>query len=126
MLLAARKTENRHVVTRNPLDALKIPNYRTFTAAEIVDVNAAAHLGLLRDDMPTITGSWKTVWPSLCAAMDVWSKQLVVDRAVILHIERTRWKQHEECYVHNMLGIIMSTIAMGKRDVGERNISEAL
>ena len=48
MLLAARKTEHRHVVIRNPVDALKIQNYRTFTAAEIVDVNAAAHL--LRDD----------------------------------------------------------------------------
>jgi len=103
MLLAARKTENRHVVLRSPLDAVKIQNYRTFTHAEIVDANAAAHL--LRDDMPTITGLQKTVWPSLCAAMDVWSKQLVVDRAVILHIERTRWKQHEECYVQNMLGI---------------------
>ena len=125
MLLAARKTENRHVVIRSPLNAWKIQNYRTFTAAEIVAVNAAAHL--LRDDMPTITGSRKAAWPSLCAAMDVWSKQLVVERAVILHIERTRWKQHKECYVHNMLGIIMmSTIAMGKRDVGERNISEVL
>ena len=78
MLLAARKTENRHVVLRYPLDALKIQNYRTFTPAEIVDV---------------------------CAAMGVWSKQLVMDRAVILHIERTRWKQHEECYMRNMLGI---------------------
>ena len=71
MLLAARKTQNRHLVLRNPLDAFKIQNYRTFTHAEIVDVNAAAHL--LRNDMPTITGSRKTVWPSLCAAMDVWS-----------------------------------------------------
>ena len=75
MLLAARKAENRHVVIRNPVDALKIQNHRTFTAAEIVDVNAAAHL--VRDDMPTImiTGSWKTVWPSLCAAMDVCMQQ---------------------------------------------------
>ena len=64
-------------------------------------------MGLLRDDMPIITGSRKTMWPSLCAAMDVWSKQLVVDRAVILHIERTRWKQHGECYVQNMLGICL-------------------
>ena len=66
--------------------------------------------GVLRDDMPTITGSRKMVWPSLCAAMDTWSKQLVVDRAVILHIERTRWKQHEECYVHNMLGICLGYV----------------
>ena len=103
MLLAALKTENRHVVIRTPLDALAIQNYRTFTPAEIVDVDAAADL--LRDDMTIIIGSRKTVWPSLCAATDVWSTQLVVDRAVILHIERTRWKQHEECYVQNMLGI---------------------
>ena len=71
MLFAARETENKHVVIRTPLDAFNIQNYRTFTPAEIliVDVNAAAHL--LRDDMPTITGSRKTVWPSLCAAMNV-------------------------------------------------------
>ena len=93
------------MVLRYPLDALKIQNYRTFTPAEIADVDAAADL--LRHDMPVITGSRKTVWPSLCAAMDVWSKQLVVDRAVILHIERTRWKQHEECYVQSMLGICL-------------------
>ena len=65
------------MVIRTPLGALKIQNYRTFIPAEIVDVNAAAHL--LRDDMLTITGSRKTVWRSLCAAMDAWSKQLVVD-----------------------------------------------
>ena len=59
MLFAARKTENRHVVMRTPLEAFNIQNYFTFTHAEIVDVNAAAHL--LRDDMPTITGSRKTV-----------------------------------------------------------------
>ena len=34
--------ENRHVVLRQPLDALKIKNYRTFTATELVDVQAAA------------------------------------------------------------------------------------
>ena len=85
MLLAARKTENRHVVIRTPLDALKIQNYRTFTPAEIVDVDEAAHV--LRDDMPTITVLRKTVCPSLCAAMDAWSKQPVADRAAIFHIE---------------------------------------
>ena len=55
MLLAARKTENWHVVMRTPLEAFNIQNYCTLTHAEIVDVNAAAHL--LRDDMPNITGS---------------------------------------------------------------------
>ena len=79
MLFAARKTENRHVVMRTPLEAFNIQNYRTFTHAEIVDVHVAAQL--LRDDMPTITGSRKTVWPSLCAAMHVWSERLVMDRA---------------------------------------------
>ena len=68
MFTAKRDAENRHVVIRSPLDALKIKNYRAFTHAEIVDVNAAAQL--LRDACPTITGSQKTVWPSLCAAMD--------------------------------------------------------
>ena len=88
MLLAARKTENlnrhMHVAIRTPLDALTIQNYRTCTPAEIVDVDAA--VDLLRDGMPIITGSRKTVWPSLqlCAAMDVWSKQLAVDRAVCI------------------------------------------
>ena len=79
----------------------------SFTHAEIVDMNAAAHL--LHDDiiMPTITGSRKTVWPSLCAAMHVWSKRFAMGRAEILHIERTSWKQHEEVYKHSMLGICL-------------------
>ena len=100
MLFAACKTDNRHVVIRTPLDAFNIQNYRTFTHAETVDVNAAAHL--LRGDMPTITGSRKTARPSLCAAMTVWSEQLVMDRAEILHIERTSWKQHEKFYMHSI------------------------
>ena len=52
-----------------------------------------------------------------------------MDQASFFNVEQARCTQHEECfnYVHNMLGIIiMSTIAMGTRDVGERNISEAL
>ena len=52
MLLAAQRTKNRHMVIRGPVGAFKITKYRTFTRAEIVDVNAAACL--LRDDMPTI------------------------------------------------------------------------
>ena len=88
MLYAAHETENRHMVIRTPLGAFNIQNYRTFTHAEIVDVNAAAHL--LCDDMPTITGSREMVWPSLCAAMNMWSEQLVMDRTEILHVERTR------------------------------------
>ena len=55
MYVANCETENRHVVIRSPLAAFNIKNYRTFTHAEIVDVNATAQL--LRDDMPTITGS---------------------------------------------------------------------
>ena len=90
---------------RHPVDGFKITNYRTFTAAENVDVNAAAHL--LRDDMPTIAGSRKTVWPPLCASMGAWNEQLVVDRAEILHTEQTRWKQHEKCYVQNILMICL-------------------
>ena len=105
MLLAAQKTDTRHVVIRRPVDAFKITNYRTFTPAETVDVNTAACL--LRDDMPTIAGSQKTVWPSLCISMGVWSEQLVMDRAKSLHAERTRWKQHEEHYVQHMLGICL-------------------
>jgi hypothetical protein len=93
------------VVLRSPLEAFNIKNYRTFTHAEIVDVNAAAQL--LRDDMPTITGSRKTVWPSLCAAMHVWSETLVMDRAAILNIERTSWIQHEEFYKQSLLGICL-------------------
>jgi len=103
MFVANRETENRHVVMRSPLDAFNIKNYRTFTHAEIVDMNAAATL--LRDDMPTITGSRKTVWPSLCAAMHAWSETLVMDRAEILHIERTSWRRHEEFYKQSLLGI---------------------
>ena len=38
MLLAAQRTKNRHVVIREPVDALNITNYRTFFPIEIVDV----------------------------------------------------------------------------------------
>ena len=89
-----------HVVIQRPVDAFKHKNYRTFTPAEIADVNAAACL--LRDDAPAITESRKAVWSSLCASLDAWSEQLVSDRAEILHAERMRWKQHEGHYVqHN-------------------------
>ena len=124
MFVTNRETENRHVAIQSPLEAFNTKNYRTFTHAEIVDVNATAQL--LRDDMPTITGSRKTVWPSLCVAMHAWSETLVMDRAAILNTERTSWIQHEEFYKQSLLGIIMSTIEMGKRDVGKGNISDAV
>ena len=57
--------------------------------------------------MPTIIGSRRTVWPSLCASMHVWSEQLGMVRAARLHVERTCWKQHEEYYVQHMLGICL-------------------
>ena len=44
---AAQRTENRHGVIRHPLDAF---HYRIFTPAEIVDMNAAACLRMLRND----------------------------------------------------------------------------
>ena len=50
VLFAARETENRHMVIRTCLDAFSIQNYHTFTHAEIVDVNAAAHLLHVRAD----------------------------------------------------------------------------
>ena len=100
MQLAAQRANDRHVVIRRPVDAFKITNY-----AEIVDVNAAACL--LRDDMHTITGSRKADWPSLCASMGVWSEQLIVDRADILHTERTRRRQHDEYYVQHWCNIIL-------------------
>ena len=96
MFTAKHETETRHVVLRSPLEAFNIKNYRAFAHAEIVDVNATAQL--LRDDMPTITGSRKTVWLSLCAAMHVWSETLVMGRAAIMNIEQTSWVQHEEFY----------------------------
>ena len=93
MFTAKREAENRHMVLCSPLEAFNIKKYRTFTHAEIVDVNAAAQL--LRDDMHTITGLCKMVWPSLCAAMQAWSESFVMGRAAILNIERTSWIQHE-------------------------------
>ena len=78
MLLATQRTANRHAVTREPVDAFKVKNYRTLSAIEIVNVQAAAHL--FRDDAPTIMGSGKTVWPSLCAAMGDWMERFVADR----------------------------------------------
>ena len=75
MLLAAHTAGNRHVVLRWPAAALKYTNRRAFSPIEIVDVQAAA--GLLRDDMPTIIGSRKTVWPSMRAAMGDWAGRII-------------------------------------------------
>ena len=105
MLLAATRTENRHVMIRAPADAFKLPNYRTFSPIEIVDVNAAA--ALLCDAMPVITRSRKTARPSLCAAMADWMSRFVMDRADILNVERTSWRRHEEFYTQHMLGICL-------------------
>ena len=52
MFVATRETGNRHVAMRPAVEAVNIKNYRTFTHAEVVDVNAAAQL--LRGDMPII------------------------------------------------------------------------
>ena len=122
MSLPAKRTANRYVVIRDPADAPKITNYRTFTPAEIVDLQPAACL--LRDDMPTIIGSRRTVWPSLCTAMDDWSEQFVADRADILHVERTSWRRHEEFYsINTAYAPDVLTNEVGKRDLGEEDIS---
>ena len=123
MFTANLETENRHVVLRSPLEAFNIKNYRTFTHAEIVDVNAAAQL--LRDDMPTITGSRTTVWPSLCAAMQAWSESFVMDRAAIFEY-RTNELDTARGVLQTKFAWDMSTIEMGKRDVGEGDIYEAV
>ena len=39
--------------------------------------------------------------------MHVWSETFVMDRAEILHIERTSWKQHGEFYKQRMIGICL-------------------
>ena len=44
MLLAVAQTGNRHAVILRPVDALKIPNYRTFSLIAILDATAAAAL----------------------------------------------------------------------------------
>ena len=93
------------MVIRTPADALQIPNDRTFSPIEIVDVSAAA--ALLRGDMRVITGSRKMARLSLCAAMADWMGRFVMDRADILNVERTSWRRHEEFYTQHMLGICL-------------------
>ena len=53
MVTATIWEENRHVVLGQPLDVLKIKNYRTFTATELVDVQAAADV-LMTNIMPIV------------------------------------------------------------------------
>ena len=53
MINAAIWEENRHAVLRRPLDALKMKNYRTFTATELVDVQVAAGV-LTQNIMPIV------------------------------------------------------------------------
>ena len=116
-----------HVVIRGPMDTFEITNYRTFTRAGIIDVNAAACL--LRDDMPTICiiGSRKTVWPwpSLCAAMDAWSDQLAAAEQ-----KYGTWNERAgddtRSFIRTAYAWDVSTNEVGKRDVGEEDISVTL
>ena len=89
------------------MDALQTHNYRASSPVEIEDVQAAA--GLLRDDMSDITGSRKTLQPAWCAAMASWMGQFVMDRAGILNMGRTSWRQREEFYVEHMPGMCLRT-----------------
>ena len=63
--------ENRHVVLRQPLDALKIKNYRTFTATELVDVQAAEDV-LATNSLPLVRMLRSKACPSLCDAIAEW------------------------------------------------------
>ena len=109
--LAAQRTSNRHVAIRGPVDALGIPNCRTFSAIHITDVKAAACVP--RDDMPTTIGSQKVAWPLLCAAMGDWMGRLVAGRAEILHVERTSCMETARGVLHTAYDQDVSTSEVG-------------
>ena len=106
MFNATMLAENRHTVLRRPLDALKIKNFRTFTFTELVDVQAAADI-LTHDIMPIVRMTRRVAWPSLCDAMAEWMVQFETTRARVLRIERTSWRQHEQIYKDNVLGVCL-------------------
>ena len=96
--------ENMHVVLRQPLfDVLKIKNYRTFTATELVDVQAAADV-LTKDIMPIVRMTRSMACPSLCNAIAEWMVEFGSTRADMLRMERTSWQQHEQIYKDDLLG----------------------
>ena len=64
MAHATMVAENRHMVLRRPLDALKIKNYRKFSPTELIDVQAAADI-LTHDIMPIV----RTTRPSRMAGI---------------------------------------------------------
>ena len=98
--------ENRHTVLRRPFDALQIKIFRTFTPTELIDVQAAADIPA-DDIMPIVMITRRVAWPSLCVAMAEWMVQFEGTRARVLRMERTSWRQHEQLYKDNVLGMCL-------------------
>ena len=94
--------DNRHTVLRRPLDALKIRNYRTFTPAELIYVQAAADI-LTHDIMPIVRMTRATAWPSLCNTLAGRMLQFERTRSGVLRMERPCWRQHGQLYKENLL-----------------------
>ena len=102
MVKASIWEENRHVVLRQPRDTLKIKNYQTFTATELVDVQPAANV-LATNVMPIVRMTRSKAWPSLCDAIAEWMVKFESTRADLLRTERTSWRQHEQVYKDGLL-----------------------
>ena len=90
MAYATMVAENWHTVLRQPLDALKIRTYRTFTPAELVGVQAAAYI-LTHVIMPIVRMTRQAAWPALCDTLAEWMVQFERTRAGVLRMERY-WK----------------------------------
>ena len=69
---------------------------RFSSTAEWSDVNAIYRT--LGGSIPSLEGSWDTVWPLLCRAMHVWLKENEVQRALIIDTDRPSWVNHEAFY----------------------------
>ena len=63
--------ENRHVVLQQPLGSLKVKNRCTFTATELVGVQAAAGI-LTANIMPIVRMMQSKAWPPLFNTIVEW------------------------------------------------------
>ena len=97
---------NSHMVLRRPLDALKIKNYGAFTPTELIDVQAAADI-LTHGIMHIMRMSRPAAWPALCETLAEWMVQFERARAGVLRMEMTCWRQHEQLYKENLLGVCL-------------------
>ena len=98
--------ENRHVVLQQPLGSLKVKNRCTFTATELVGVQAAAGI-LTANIMPIVRMMRSKAWPPLFNTIVEWMVEFESTQTGALRMERMSWRQHKQTYNNGLLGVCL-------------------